>query len=133
MTDINSTPTTNIGMDTTPTKSRVPDTLRGVANFVQVIGIIAGNISLFAFVVSLSEAPAFFLILEFAGIIIFPLIGILASARLKSLAIITEAAQLYRELHTPKSEDKPASPENPDKGDLQEPTQSPIQHLIERI
>lgn len=66
------------------------------------LGILIAVFLLMIIVIQLSEDnPSDFIGSLIAGVPLFLFLGFLGSARLNALATITEAAQLYKDKHTP--------------------------------
>ena len=103
MTDNN----TNIGIDTTPTQSSVSDTLREQAKLCMGAGILLGGLAFVGGLLILGSSeektPGFIFLAMVICIVLFPFLGSIASTRLKALATITEAAQLYKDKHAPQT------------------------------
>ena len=87
--------------------SKEANTLRTVAKIFLGLCVILAIFCLMIFIDTLSNPyidtfnriPNVVFAIEFAGVVIFPLVGVLVSARLNALATITEAAQLYKNRH----------------------------------
>ena len=91
-------------MDTTPTQRSVSDTLRDQAKLCMGAGILLGGLAfvgLFILGSSGEKIPGLIIIALLTCTALFPFLGSIASARLKALATITEAAQLYKDRHAP--------------------------------
>lgn len=86
------------------TQRSVSDTLREQAKLCMGAGILLGVLAfvgLFILGSSEEKAPEFIFLALFICTALFPFLGAIASTRLKALATITEAAQLYKDEHAP--------------------------------
>ena len=82
--------------------SKEAESLRTIAKVCLGVCLVIAALLLIAFVVTLSDDnPGNFVGYLFAGVLILPILGFVASTRLNALATITEAAQLYKDKHAP--------------------------------